>query len=554
MSDSPKTPPGSAHAAGLSRWLNMNSLGALLLTAVVIASAWQVIFTQRAMATETKKVIKIAHWQLEAGYRQAMDKIIAKYEQMHPDVKIEQVAITEKLYSQCLNTELISGEGPDLTEMGASKMTSQASLLVRYYLPLGELVNEPNPYNKGTPLEKRRWRETLIDGMRGGFNDSLQEYYQIPTAFAMIRLYYNKDLLRQVTDHQDGPRSFADFLAISNKLKQIKGDDNRPIIPVVGCYGTGNMIDPLAVAFTANEEANVDTELVGSVSTMQTYEAFCRGKINFDSPRIKAMYACYRQLVKQFANDFSSMDRQTAVFKFVQGHAAMLATGSWDATSLTTQVKFPLGVCQLPVPTQDDPLYGPYIAGRPNEAGNTGGVPYGVNKASHHLKEALDFLAYLTSLPGNQEFNRMADWPPVVIGAQPSELMKPFMPDPTGYTSHVDFAYGGNVLTVYNGLLVQYLQGDIDYDTLKDGTENALRDANQGGDHAWAREYSDKIKEVRADERTLAMHATRILMDPTAKNADDKYRRLLIQQAAKNDGEEYRYRFEQFRGKTIAPE
>src|SRR5690242_821021 len=83
----------------------------LALTFVLCAA--RVLFLQHQTSAPNGEVIRIAHWQLEAGYRGSMDQAIKRYEALNPGVKILQLAITEKVYGQWLNTHLLAGTAPD---------------------------------------------------------------------------------------------------------------------------------------------------------------------------------------------------------------------------------------------------------------------------------------------------------------------------------------------------------------------------------------------------------------------------------------------------------
>ena len=93
-----------------------------------------------------------------------MQRVIDDYEKMWlakgKKVRVLQQPVTEKVYAQWLNTHLIAGDAPDISEQGMSSMlNNNPTYTARYYLPLTNIVNKPNIYNKGTALANVPWRE-----------------------------------------------------------------------------------------------------------------------------------------------------------------------------------------------------------------------------------------------------------------------------------------------------------------------------------------------------------------------------------------------------------
>ncbi len=199
----------SESRVGWRRWLNQTTIGFTVLAITVVASLVQITLAAREAAPKGKTVLRIAHWQLEAGYRDALQWTIDEYAKVRPDVHIEQVGITEKIYGQWLNCQLISNEAPDLAEMGMTNRAQDDSYTLRYFEPMSEVVAQPNKYNVGTELEGVAWKESFVDGMRGGYRPQLLEYYSIPTTMYTTRMYVNVGLLEEATGSRELPRTFG---------------------------------------------------------------------------------------------------------------------------------------------------------------------------------------------------------------------------------------------------------------------------------------------------------------------------------------------------------
>lgn len=99
---------------GIFRWLNVNMLGVALMAGAMVLSLVRVMTIQKELFDPNKTIIHISHWQLELGYRQALQAVIDEYEKLQPGVEVVQMPVTERIYGQWLNTHLISGTALDI--------------------------------------------------------------------------------------------------------------------------------------------------------------------------------------------------------------------------------------------------------------------------------------------------------------------------------------------------------------------------------------------------------------------------------------------------------
>ncbi|HEV7300064.1 MAG TPA: extracellular solute-binding protein [Tepidisphaeraceae bacterium] len=537
-------------------FLNSTVVGVTVLSVAMIASLIQVIRGNRELSgSDGRTVLRVCHWQLEDGFRAALQGVIDDYEKLHPDVRIVQMPITEKVYGQWLNTQLISGTAPDLIESGMSKYASNDESMVRYFLALGGELSAPNPYNRGTNLEGVPWRETTLDGMKIGYRPKLLDYYAIPATLAGTRIFVNRTLLEEVTGSKQTPKSLGELMAIGKAVNDYAQRTKQPIRTVASTYSLKFFYGRYNVAFTTSLEPQLDINLDGMISPLETYEGVLKNKVGFDTPSVKAYYEMMEAFAGLLGEGYAAIDRQQAQFNFSQGRAIFLGTGSWDAEGIRNAMDgkgWDLAVIDFPLPAPDE-RWGQYVSGRAADAG-AWGVPFAVFKGSPNQERALDFLRYLTSQRANEKMNKAANWPPVTIGAEPSELMRPFVPDPTGYTSHVQFNIGAQVGNVLSGQETLFYSGETSYESMVKTVNEAIRNPTYGGDRAWSLDHDMLVRESRNQERVLAMQATRKLLDPSAEaDATEKLRKALLQQVIKNNGAESAARYEELRGHPIPP-
>lgn len=162
------------------------------------------------------RIIRVAHWQLEPGYREGLQWAIDQYNQLprvrEAGITVEQIPVTERVYPQFLNVHLIAGTAPDIA-VAAGSFTGGADA-ARFFAALGEFVNSPNPYNDPATLaaaigeesgialdldgslSNTPWRSTFADNLETGFNSQLNDYYAIPVStWGAVRIFYNLELL-----------------------------------------------------------------------------------------------------------------------------------------------------------------------------------------------------------------------------------------------------------------------------------------------------------------------------------------------------------------------
>ncbi len=412
-----------------------------------------------------KIVLRIAHWQLEPGVRNAVDYCAEQFQKHHPEVEVRQILIPEEGYFRWVNTQLIGRTAPDMIEtgLGGSPQLWQ-KFYARYFTPLDRHVDEPNPYNEGTELEGIPWRQTYFDEMEGGYDEILQSYFRVPLSAFTLRLYYNRDMVREVWHPEDGsefPKTYEEFIQLCDLLK--KAHAGEKFVPIAGAKYSFDRIDTIfQTVFTAPYLDKTDVDYDGIVSTLESAGPLYSGTIRMTEAGIESNFRILRQTADYSPPGATAMDREQAKFQFHQGRAAMIPTGSWDYSTLTEQADFDVAVTEFPIPSKDHPTYGPYVSGQPTEADTRGGFAFGITKVSKHSDLALEFLQFASSLKMNEELNHRMYWIPAVLGADLREGLEPFRPRVKGYSIALRYEAPGTTIS-YNQTLPRYLSGELDY-------------------------------------------------------------------------------------------
>lgn len=410
-----------------------NAIGFGLLALCICLSLFRVITRGSEERKGNQIVIRLAHWQLEGGIRDAFQAVADEYTKLHPNVKVEQMLVPERIYPNWATTQLVGGTAPDIIELGKGAETGDR--VARFFLPSSEVADEPNPYNKGTPLEGLPWRSTFVDGMEGVYREDLADYYGIPTFLITVRLYYNRDLMREITGEDKVPTTYDELRALCDKVVEFAHRPEnlkRKIIPLAGSkYNAPMMMDRLLSSQTQTFEPMRNVLPVMAKSPEDASLAYLRGDWSLRSEPIQLGLELERDLGRYFPPGFSQLGREDATLYFVQERALMVATGSWDASSifmLADQTGFKVGAFQVPLPDKNHPRYGKNVKGIASEANNKSTGAMAVYRGSKNRDVAVDFLRFLTSVRGNSLWSDISKWPPVITGVEPNERTKPFMP------------------------------------------------------------------------------------------------------------------------------
>lgn len=437
----------------------LNSIGLALLAAVFLWAAQRALRPADAERDAAGvKTIRFAHWQLEGGLREAFDQLARDYEKLHPGVRIEQVPVPERIFAQWLNTQLIGGTATDLVALGKG---SNDEIIARHFTPLSEIVEAPNPYNRGTPLEGVPLRETILDGMQSTPNyvSNLLEYYAVPTSMFTVRIFYNRDLWRATLGDTPPPADFTAYIELCKRVSEHAERTGVKIIPVVGSRANGApVIDRLFASQTQRVNQRIDLFHDLKPTGQAAALAYLRGDWTLDEPALRRALEISREAGLRFQPGYLQIERADAAFQFVQGRALMIATGSWDSPSFRQQAGFEIGVFDIPIPGRDHERYGEGVLGPAAENDVGTALSFGIPRATPNFELALDFLLFLSSQPGNTEFSRHSGWLPAAVGVEPDPVIAPFLPRQTGYVSgFVPSHFGTDTNRVFNaqsGLLV----------------------------------------------------------------------------------------------------
>jgi raffinose/stachyose/melibiose transport system substrate-binding protein len=449
-------------------------------------------------------VVRFCHWQLEGRNVQALHEACRLYEKVQQSefgrrVRVEQLEIPERAYEQWVRTQLIGRTAPDLIEMLG---TPWDNLVVRYFVPITDRVDKPNPYNSRAldrrlaaalgqgpesdaregALEGVPWRETYVDGMEGGWRVNLQDYYGMPLSVFTIRAFANRNLLAEALrwrweakagappggaagDAADAPdfetfarpylppRDLGSFFDLARTIEEFAAARGRKLVPIAGSRYTEKMFrakywSMATYSLVDGADANHD----GLLTDAERLRAVFTGQVDYrTNAPIAAGHEVLFEITRHFNPGFMAAQRDQAVFLFAQGYAAMIATGTWDAGSIYEQVggDFDILAFDYPVPAPGQ-KYSDVFRHRVSEAGETAGFPFGLTKFSRHPDLAIDFMHFLTSRRVNEWLNLKFRWFPANREARTDRMLEAFRPKLDGVTGGIwQMHIGGDTERLY---------------------------------------------------------------------------------------------------------
>ena len=479
-SDSPST----------SKWVN--GLGFAVLVFCYLAALVNVFKIQRNELTHD--TIRIVHWQLESGVRDGVDELIRRFEafmkKRERRVKVIQILMPEGAYKQYVTTQTIGGTAPDLIELGFFP----SEFFGRYFLPLSRVLQEPNPLvaERLSELEKAAgtdktaaswietygklrdvpWIETFTDGLRTQFREEAQEYFGVGFSQFTVRIFYNKNLFEEALGTTEPPSTFQDLLTACRRIRAYADKVGEPIIPMASAdYQTGIFKDRFLIALTADLALRFDVDFNGYCSEDERVAAMLTGAWSPQNEQYRMALSMLRELSAHFPRGFMSFGRMDSAFSFIQGKAAMITSGSWDAKSYLSNIenqppdkRFDVGIFDFPLVGPDDPHYGRYFDGRATEASTGTGFAFGMTRFSRHQDLCIEFLRFCTLPENNTILNEHAQWIPSVRGARTTEMLSAFEPDFSGYWQHANFDTGERGRMTEGQVFWPFISGEIDYE------------------------------------------------------------------------------------------
>jgi raffinose/stachyose/melibiose transport system substrate-binding protein len=418
-------------------------LALTLLLATLALRHWRLAHP-RDDAGRTIDVLRVAHPLLDAGVREAFDAVAREFERIEAGrgspVEIRQIPIPARVYSPWLRTQLIGETAPEIVY---SAIGLSDTLTARYLRFIGTDIEAANPYNDGSPLAGRRWRDTFPEGLEfSGYDWELSENVGIPFAGQTTRLVINLDLLDLVLSSPENaalrarlgggmPRTFTDFIAACEAAAAFGLASGQRLVGIAGSDYNGTLVlDQIRGAMT--QRFGTGRTEFGDFRdyTPNILLDVIAGRKRYDDEQWLAVFRVQRALAVHLQPGFAQLRREDATFAFAQGRALSIVATSWDAPTLRELAAnaLRLGITPVPLPDRSTPEFGDWVIAPVSEhLERAQGVFSVTSRTAPRLQErALDFLRFLTSFQGNRIFSERSGWLPGIVELPAPTSIRPF--------------------------------------------------------------------------------------------------------------------------------
>lgn len=324
----------------------------------------------QARNKEQVKSIKIWHWMSDR--EEAFLELAKRYE-TETGVKVNfELYAPSDAYAQKIRAAAQTNTLPDIFGILGEKRDFASFVNSGYVYDLTE-----DMYG-----ENAAWKDKLFANALG-VNEFEQEnsfgvkpgIYGAPIDVTNIQMLYNKDLLQAVgSDPSNPPKTFKDLMDVSRKLKA------KGIQGLVSGWGEIWMIDCLASNYAFN--------IMGKDKVLATI----RGEVPYTDPDWIKVFDLFREMRDEgfLASGIVTMVNKTAEQLFANNRAAFAFNGSW-CVNVYKGMNPNLNYGAM-LPPQASDKYPMAIWGG-------AGSSFMVNKQSKDIREAVNFLKWITDAP-----------------------------------------------------------------------------------------------------------------------------------------------------------
>lgn len=351
------------------------ALSMLLAIALLLAS---MAASVTALAAESDEVITLTFetcQYLEAPHKKAIDAMIAEFNELYPNIKVEIFGTDWANYWTTLTTEVIAGNQGDIIQFHPAH-------LARYHaLQEGGTFLSLDDRIRGTELEEvltMQKTDTLIDG----------EYYAICSyAWGTLGVFYRKSIFEQAGID---PTKITDLAAFEGVLDHF-ANDGTDVYGLAAVTGTH--------AFVTTEWHRVFARPAsGGIYFANSESApYVPENVNTNNPANVWAAELWQKWLKD-DKIMSVSDKAEARQQFWSGYAAMNFDGPWFVGMTREENKDvydDLGVMPLFTVEYDG------ISNKPNPVVTP--LILAVSKSCENYEAAWTFLEYMASADGGQK-------------------------------------------------------------------------------------------------------------------------------------------------------
>jgi raffinose/stachyose/melibiose transport system substrate-binding protein len=320
-------------------------------------------------------------------------------------IKVETSTLPFENMRTILQTQLRSGEGPDVFNWGSGPSFGGA------LAKAGLLMDLTDAYQKyGWQVYDFAKKTVTVDG----------KLYGVPGELETIGLFYNKDMFKQLGIAE--PKSIDDLRAASEKIKAA-GKIPMAVGDKEGWEG-GHLLS-MALASDVGSSAMAD---------------IINGDASWNSPQVASSFQLWADFDQEglLPKSPTSVNYDASTSLFYSGDAAMIPTGSWLVGEIDDNTDFNVGYIPFPGPD-----------GQGIFTGGLGSGPF-ISATTSKKDAAVKFVNFLASpAHGKWVVENLHTIPPFPIdtqGLNVSPLFAKVLNDTARLAKSGDFGYNIDVL------------------------------------------------------------------------------------------------------------
>lgn len=302
--------------------------------------------------------------------QEAYKKVIKKYEESHPDVKVDMLITAPDQYDTKLKAAIAGRKIPDVFFYNPAQVKAYVNsgvlLDITKYVEGSEDVKLTNIWEKG--VEKYRFDgETKGEGA----------IYGLPKDLGPFALGYNKTMFEKAgipLPDKDKPYTWDEFIKVSQQLTKDNNGDGK--------------LDQWATGFNVNWALQ---PFVWSNGADWLDES--KTKVNIDTPEFIEALQFFADQQNKYKITPSISEAQTldTYQRWMKGELAFFPVGPWDMAAFKEQLKFEYDLLPWPAGSTGD------------SAAWIGSLGIGVGSTTKHQKEAAELAMYLSADPEGQQ-------------------------------------------------------------------------------------------------------------------------------------------------------
>ena len=288
----------------------------------------------------------------DAEALQALEDHIAEDFTAESDVTVEIDTLPFENMRTVLQTQLRSGEGPDVFNWGSGPGFGGALAENGLLLDLTDAYEE-----NGWEVFDFAKETVTVDG----------KVYGVPGELETIGVFYNEDMFEELG--LEAPESLADLEAAAAAATEA---------------GAVGMAAPDQEGWEGGHYLSM---ALASAAGPEEMLAIINGEQSWDSPSVVEAFELWQDYNEAgyLSESPTAVDYDTAIAEFWSGGAAMIPTGSWLVGELDDNADFEVGYIPFPAPDGQ----GTFTAG-------LGSGPY-VSATTDHEEAAIEFVDFLAS-------------------------------------------------------------------------------------------------------------------------------------------------------------